>query len=59
VVSLDEADVWRPTPELVAGSNLATLIRRMNLSGYDEFLRVSVAQPELYWAQTLRHLGVR
>jgi acetyl-CoA synthetase len=58
MVSFDEADVWHPTPELVVGSNLATLIRRMNLSGYDEFLRVSVAEPELYWGETLRHLGI-
>src|SRR5580700_1430920 len=58
MVSFHEADVWRPTPQLVAGSNLAALIRRMNLSDYDEFLQASVEQPQRYWEETLRHLRI-
>lgn len=51
-------NVWQPTPEYLAGSNLAELITRMNLKNYDEFLKVAVEQPERYWGETLRHMHV-
>jgi acetyl-CoA synthetase len=58
MMSFGEENVWHPTPELVAGSNLAGLMRRMNFASYDEFLRASVEQPQRYWEETLHHLGI-
>jgi acetyl-CoA synthetase len=57
-MSFDGQNVWRPTPQHLGQSNLAQLIRRMGLAGYDEFLEVAVEQPERYWDETLRHMNV-
>jgi acetyl-CoA synthetase len=51
-------NVWRPTPEHLARSNLADLIRRLELVDYDEFLKVAIERPERYWQETLRHMGI-
>ena len=50
--------VWHPTPEFQENSNLAQLIRRMGCADYDEFLKVSISQPEKYWDETLAHMGI-
>jgi acetyl-CoA synthetase len=57
-MSFDGQNVWRPTPEHLERSNLAELIRRMDLAGYDEFLEVAREQPGRYWAETLRHMNI-
>jgi acetyl-CoA synthetase len=57
-MSFSGQNVWRPTPEHLARSNIADLIRRMKLVDYDEFLKVSVDQPERYWDETLRHMDI-
>lgn len=57
-MSLNGQNVWRPTPEHLARSNIAALIRRMQVVDYDHFLKVAVAQPERYWDETLRHLDI-
>lgn len=57
-MSFRQDDVWHPTPEFLAGSNLAALIGRMRLPDYDAFLRASVEQPDRYWDETLRHMGI-
>lgn len=53
-----EEDVWHPTPEFLNHSNLSELIKRMGLSNYDEFLRVSIDNPQWYWDETLKHMNV-
>lgn len=52
------ADVWLPTPEFQAHSNLSALINRLGAKDYDDFLKLSVEQPELFWQATLEHLGI-
>jgi acetyl-CoA synthetase len=57
-MSFNQQDVWYPTPDAITGSNISVLIRRMGLPDYDAFLQKSVDRPDLYWAETLKHMGI-
>jgi acetyl-CoA synthetase len=49
---------WRPTPEYVNHSRLKAFIDRHGLSGYDDLLRRSVADPEWFWPAVLDDIGI-
>lgn len=51
-------DTWTPGPEWWKHSNLAALMRKLGAPDYDEFLALSVNEPERYWNATLEHLGI-
>src|SRR5688572_29433422 len=50
---------WRPTAEYIERSRLKAFIDRHALSGYDELLRRSVAEPEWFWPAVLEDLDIR
>lgn len=52
------SDVWFPTEEIKKSSNLTALMTRMGIPDYDSFLRESVAHPDRYWEETLRHFDI-
>jgi acetyl-CoA synthetase len=50
--------VWRPTPELIAQSNLRQFIEKHGLSSYDELMRRSTTDIAWFWDTVLRDLDV-
>ncbi len=45
----NQPNVWQPRPEDLESSNIATLMRELGFSDYDDFYRFSIDQPEAYW----------
>ena len=59
------AEIWRPSTERIAASNLTRFINCINtrlglsLGDYGELYRWSVSQPEQFWAELARFADVR
>ena len=51
--------VWRPTPELIAQSNLQQFIEKHGLGSYDELMRRSTTDIAWFWDTVLRDLDVQ
>ncbi|MBB5406382.1 acetyl-CoA synthetase [Paraburkholderia sp. HC6.4b] len=51
-------NVWRPTADDIATSNVTALIERLGLEDYDELLAFSNAQPEHYWRTVVDFCGI-
>jgi acetyl-CoA synthetase len=51
--------VWRPTPELIAQSNLQQFIEKHGLGSYDELMRRSTTDIAWFWDTVLRDLEVQ
>ncbi len=51
--------VWRPTPELIAQSNLQRFMARHGLRSLDELQRRSTAELAWFWEAVLRDLEIR
>src|SRR5207253_11399991 len=51
--------VWRPTPELIAQSNLQRVIDKHRLGSYDELMRRSTTDIAWFWDAVLRDLEVQ
>jgi len=50
--------VWRPTPELIAQSNLQRFINKHALGSYDELMRRSTTDIAWFWDTVLRDLEI-
>ncbi|WP_454805641.1 AMP-binding protein [Paraburkholderia fungorum] len=48
-MSEHQRNVWNPTADDIAASNVSALIGRLGLKDYDELLAFSNAQPGAYW----------
>ena len=51
--------VWRPTPELIAQSNLQQFIEKHGLGSYDELMQRSTTDIAWFWDTVLRDLEVQ
>ncbi len=50
--------VWYPSEAYTRGSHLEALMRRLGVSDYDALYRLSIEQPDRFWAETLSELGI-
>ena len=53
-----DADSWYPRPEDLAHSNVARLVRELELPDYDALYRFSVEKPGDYWRAVSRFCGM-
>ncbi len=59
------SEIWRPSAERIAASNLTRFIRcvntrlKLSLHGYEDLYAWSVAQPEQFWTELARFADVR
>ncbi len=53
------APAWVPSPEFIAGTNLAWLMRTVGVDSYESLQRWSVEHREEYWARSIERLGIR
>ena len=51
--------VWKPTPELIAQSNLQRFIDKHQLGSYDELMRRSTTDIAWFWDTVLRDLDIQ
>ncbi len=51
--------VWTPTPESIAGTNVAWLMRHAGVGSYEALHAWSVRHRESYWAAAIERLGIR
>src|SRR5213083_119616 len=51
--------VWRPTPELIAGSNLKRFMDAHGLASLEDLQRRSVTDIAWFWDAILKTLGIR
>lgn len=51
--------VWRPTPELLERSNVARFAASVGVRSFEELLTRSIAEPEWFWSEVSRFLGVQ
>ncbi|MGH8984220.1 MAG: AMP-binding protein [Acidimicrobiia bacterium] len=49
---------WRPSPKLVAESNVGRFMVEHGVAGFDELVHRSIAEPEWFWDAVVRFLGV-
>lgn len=50
--------VWHPTKTYTEGSRLEALIRQLKLASYEDLYRFSLEQPEVFFEETFRLLGI-
>ncbi|MHB8642754.1 MAG: AMP-binding protein [Gaiellaceae bacterium] len=48
--------VWSPSPERVANANVTRLMERLGCATFHELQRLSVAEPERFWAEVVDDL---
>ena len=51
--------VWRPTPELIAASNIKAFMDRRGLADFDELMRWSTEDVGRFWEAVLADLDIR
>ncbi len=54
-----QASVWTPTPEFIATTNLAWLMKTVGMDSYDELHAWSVEHREEFWRLAIERLDVR
>jgi hypothetical protein len=52
-------EVWTPTPESIADTNVAWLMRPAGVGSYEALHAWSVQDREGYWAAAIERLGIR
>src|SRR5680860_1863541 len=50
--------MWRPSPDLVAGSNVGRFMVEHGVADFDALVRRSIAEPEWFWDAIVRFLGI-
>ena len=50
---------WKPSAELLAGSNVARFMAAHGIEAFDELLARSIDDPEWFWDAVVRFLGLR
>jgi acetyl-CoA synthetase len=50
--------IWHPSPEFIEKTNVSRLMRRLGFADRESFLRFSRDQPERFWDEMLREMGV-
>ncbi|HEX3315853.1 MAG TPA: AMP-binding protein [Gemmataceae bacterium] len=50
---------WTPSPEFIATTNLAWLMREAGVDSYDDLHRWSVTHRDEYWRLAIQRLGIR
>jgi len=50
--------VWEPTPEYFDGSHLQAVMRRLQVSDYDDLYRLSIDSPDRFWKATIEDIGI-
>ncbi|AXF05578.1 AMP-binding protein [Paraburkholderia hospita] len=51
-------DIWQPSAEYIAASNVDALRKRLGLASYDALLAFSNARPAEYWKEVLDYCGI-
>ncbi len=51
--------VWRPTPDLIAQSNLSRFMHAQGLNSLEELQRRSISGLDWFWNAVLADLGIR
>src|SRR4051812_4775701 len=49
---------WRPDAELMRASNVARFMAAHEISDFDALVRRSIDEPEWFWAEVVRFLGI-
>jgi acetyl-CoA synthetase len=52
-----ERFIWEPTPDFLRNSNVARLMRKLNIATYDDLLRRSVEDLDWFWRAVDEDLG--
>jgi hypothetical protein len=50
--------VWRPTPQIIAESNIGALMRKVGLTSYTELHKWSVRNRDQFWKLAIERLGL-
>jgi acetyl-CoA synthetase len=50
--------IWTPTQEFVVGTNVWRLMKRLGFDDREAFLRFSREEPERFWDEMMREMGV-
>src|SRR5919198_3988303 len=50
--------IWQPPAEVIERANLTRLLQRLDCAGYDELHRVSLDEPERFWAAAVEDLAL-
>jgi acetyl-CoA synthetase len=51
--------VWKPSREFIERTNVWRFMQRLGFSDREAFLRFSTDQPERFWDETMREMGVQ
>ncbi len=54
-----QTEVWYPSPDQIAESNVTQLMNQLGVSTFEDFLRFSTEHPDLYWKTVLEFCGVQ
>ncbi len=54
----DSQQVWQPGQRELQNAGIVQLMRALQVSSYEELMRVSIAEPERYWTVVMRECGI-
>lgn len=53
-----QTEIWYPSPDQIADSNITQLMDKLGVTTLDDYLRYSIEHPDLYWKAILEFCGV-
>jgi acetyl-CoA synthetase len=56
--TIDSQQVWQPGQRELQNAGIVQLMRALNVSSYEELMRVSIAEPERYWTIVMRECAI-
>jgi acetyl-CoA synthetase len=54
-----QTEIWYPSPDQIAESNVTQLMTNLGVSTFEDFLRLSTEHPEMYWKAVLEFCDVQ
>jgi len=54
-----QTEIWYPSADQIADANITRLMPKVGASTYEDFLRYSIEQPDLYWKAILEFCDVQ
>ncbi|MFN7594263.1 MAG: acetyl-coenzyme A synthetase N-terminal domain-containing protein, partial [bacterium] len=53
------SEVWQPPQEVIERAQVTRLIRQMGVPNYDALYQLSTENPDEYWQEVNRFLGIK
>jgi len=56
---MNSSPFWKPSIEIIEQSNIFKMMQAHDFENYEDFWKWSVTQKEIFWKETIHHLGIK